>query len=301
MGRTEGSQGDFRDKGWPEPKASSGNPTMMGRRLSEQAEFDHQNRKRQVPDKAWMAKLDECARLQSQNDFLLQARRDQEIHERQLKRDFESLIQSLEDEARDLQRLEQAKTRKEALLEAELKNERQLIEDLKNTIKEQEAQLNQAHGAAINLLIQDVSTTYPDDHIKRDLQSFLEDNLLGWCIDYAVDKIEDPNAGALLAERKVLTTVPDATGPTIPIQLLLRAALTQHLYHNFLREPFAPWDFALKLNNKTFAGKSRLYRAAEKPVSTDNFTRCSAATLHVLEGADTELPRNRNYTPPPLR
>lgn len=277
MGRAEGSQGDFRDKGWPETKTLSGNPTMMGRRLSEQDEVDHQSRKRQVPDKVWMAKLEECARLQSQNDFLRKARHDQEIHERQLKRDYELVVQSLHEEARDLQRLEQAKTRREALLEAELKNERQLIEDLKNTIKEQEAQLNQAHGAAINLLIQDVSTTYPDDHIKRDLQSFLEDNLLGWCIDYAVDKIEDPNAGALLVERKILTKLPDATRPTIPIQLLLRAALTQHLYQTFLRDPFAPWDFALTLNSKTFAGKLTLYhRAAEKLVAPR--LRCSRLT-----------------------
>ncbi|KAH7324858.1 hypothetical protein B0I35DRAFT_509533 [Stachybotrys elegans] len=119
------------------------------------------------------------------------------------------------------------------------------IARLEGIVAEQESIVTKAHSNAINLLAQHISTEFPDDVVRRELDNFFDQDFLGWCMDYKVDRITDSSVVHMLKKRGIMAGpvgIPprlqlDLGGPTAAA-VLLEAALSNDLLESFLSNPF---------------------------------------------------------------
>lgn len=150
-------------------------------------------------------------------------------------------------------------------LGAELRDEKQHVLELENDIKEQEDVITKAHSSAFDLLAQDVSTTFPDDKIRRELRRLFEDDVFGWALDFSLPKLQDPGSIKLLTERGILadeTRVPAAYRMSLEADttsaVLLMAALATDLCDSFLRNPFVLGGGWLTMDTDRIKRKSQI-------------------------------------------
>ncbi|KAF5710907.1 hypothetical protein FMUND_9258 [Fusarium mundagurra] len=129
-------------------------------------------------------------------------------------------------------------------LETELNEERGVNKSLRQDIKDQEVKVTETHSRAISLLAGHVSSDFPDDQVRTELQDLFE-KCSEWCIDNRLPLIENVEETRNLmltqgiindldCEEHLQFDVAHRTATAI----LLQAALTKTLMQTFLGNPF---------------------------------------------------------------
>ncbi|KAF5649372.1 hypothetical protein F52700_645 [Fusarium sp. NRRL 52700] len=129
-------------------------------------------------------------------------------------------------------------------LETELDEERDVNKTLKQDIEDQEVVVTEAHSRAISLLAGHVSSDFPDDQVRTELQGLFE-KCSEWCIDNRlpqIAKVEETRS--LMLTEGIINDLDceehlrfDMTHRTATA-VLLQAALTKTLVQTFLGNPF---------------------------------------------------------------
>ncbi|EMT74227.1 hypothetical protein FOC4_g10002708 [Fusarium odoratissimum] len=140
-------------------------------------------------------------------------------------------------------------------LETELDEERDVNKTLRQDIKNQEGVVTEAHSRAISLLAGHVSSDFPDDQVRTELQDLFE-KCSEWCMDNRLPRITNvEETRKLLLTEDIVNDLDceehlrfDMTHRTATA-ILLQAALTKRLVQIFLGDPF-------------FLGQNCLYKTA---------------------------------------
>ncbi|KAF9765175.1 hypothetical protein IL306_002585 [Fusarium sp. DS 682] len=129
-------------------------------------------------------------------------------------------------------------------LESELEEERDLNKTLREDIQNQEGVVTEAHSRAISLLAGHVSSDFPDDQIRAELQE-LFDKCFDWCQDNRVARVSNVEETRHLmlsegimkdldCEEHLRFDITHKTATTI----LLQAALAKRLVQTLQDNPF---------------------------------------------------------------
>ncbi|KAF5981276.1 hypothetical protein FBULB1_4842 [Fusarium bulbicola] len=129
-------------------------------------------------------------------------------------------------------------------LETELAEERNENKTLRQDIEDQEVKVTEAHSRAISLLAGHVSSDFPDDQVRTELQDLFE-KCSEWCIDNRLPQIENAEETRnLMRTEGIINDLDceehlrfDVTHRTATA-VLLQAALTKTLVQTFLGNPF---------------------------------------------------------------
>ncbi|ENH73323.1 hypothetical protein FOC1_g10008808 [Fusarium oxysporum f. sp. cubense race 1] len=129
-------------------------------------------------------------------------------------------------------------------LETELDEERDVNKTLRQDIKNQEGVVTEAHSRAISLLAGHVSSDFPDDQVRTELQDLFE-KCSEWCMDNRLPRITNvEETRKLLLTEDIVNDLDceehlrfDMTHRTATA-ILLQAALTKRLLQIFLSDPF---------------------------------------------------------------
>ncbi|KAI7762554.1 hypothetical protein LZL87_008900 [Fusarium oxysporum] len=140
-------------------------------------------------------------------------------------------------------------------LETELDEERDVNKTLRQDIKNQEVVVTEAHSRAISLLAGHVSSDFPDDQVRTEMQDLFE-KCSEWCMDNRLPRITNvEETRKLLLTEGIVDDLDceehlrfDLTHRTATA-ILLQAALTKILVQIFLGDPF-------------FLGQHCLYKTA---------------------------------------
>ncbi|KLO90626.1 uncharacterized protein LW93_11047 [Fusarium fujikuroi] len=134
------------------------------------------------------------------------------------------------------------KTKKD--LETELDEERDVNKTLRQDIQNQEVVVTEAHSRAISLLAGHVSSDFPDDQVRTELQVLFE-KCSEWCIDNRLPLIESVEETRNLMLTQGIMNDPDCeehlrfdVTHRTATAVLLQAALTKTLMQTFLENPF---------------------------------------------------------------
>lgn len=129
-------------------------------------------------------------------------------------------------------------------LETELDEERDVNKTLRQDIQNQEVVVTEAHSRAISLLAGHVSSDFPDDHVRTELQDLFE-KCSEWCIDNRLPLIESVEETRNLMLTQGIMNDPDCeehlrfdVTHRTATAVLLQASLTKTLMQTFLENPF---------------------------------------------------------------
>ncbi|KAG5745423.1 hypothetical protein H9Q69_012348 [Fusarium xylarioides] len=129
-------------------------------------------------------------------------------------------------------------------LETELDEEKDLNKSLRQDIQDQEVVVTEAHSRAISLLAGHVSSDFPDDQVRTELQDLFE-KCSEWCIDNRLPLIENVDETRNLLITEGIINDPDGeehlgfdVTHRTATAVLLQAALTKALVQTFLGNPF---------------------------------------------------------------
>ncbi|KAF5669336.1 hypothetical protein FCIRC_9279 [Fusarium circinatum] len=129
-------------------------------------------------------------------------------------------------------------------LETELDEERNENKTLRQDIEDQEVKVTEAHSRAISLLADHVSSDFPDDQVRTELQDLFE-KCSEWCIDNRLPLIEKVEETRNLMLTEGIINDLDCEehlrfdmAHTTATAVLLQAALTKTLVQTFLGNPF---------------------------------------------------------------
>ncbi|KAF4487752.1 hypothetical protein FAGAP_11399 [Fusarium agapanthi] len=129
-------------------------------------------------------------------------------------------------------------------LETELDEERNENKTLRQDIQDQEVVVTEAHSRAISLLAGHVSSDFPDDQVRTELQDLFE-KCSEWCIDNRLPQIETVEETRNLMRTEGIINDPDCeehlrfdVTHRTATAVLLQAALTKTLVQIFLGNPF---------------------------------------------------------------
>ncbi|KAJ4317354.1 hypothetical protein N0V84_007411 [Fusarium piperis] len=147
-------------------------------------------------------------------------------------------------------------------LQEDLRREKARVRQLKEEIRDQEHVIAKVHSNAISLLSSNVSSDFPDDKIRRELDSLFHGIARDWCLDFhATDEIDESSAAAVLMSNNVLACDPDLPAhlrinmrDETAAPVLLQAALAKFLCDSFLTEPFFLQDWLPKISDAAFKG-----------------------------------------------
>ncbi|KAF4960364.1 hypothetical protein FGADI_1011 [Fusarium gaditjirri] len=167
-------------------------------------------------------------------------------------------------------------------LETELDEEREVNKTLRQDIKNQEGVVTEAHSRAISLLAGHVSSEFPDDQVRTELQDLFE-KCSEWCMDNRlprITKVEETRnlmltegiINDLDCEDHLRFDMAHRTATAI----MLQAALTKTLLQTFLGNPFFLGQHCL---NKT---------ALQGGLYTSQFPGSKAGKLTQSPGASVE-------------
>lgn len=182
-------------------------------------------------------------------------------------------------------------------LETELDEERDVNKTLRQDIKNQEGVVTEAHSRAISLLAGHVSSDFPDDQVRTELQDLFE-KCSEWCMDNRLPRITNvEETRKLLLTEDIVNDLDceehlrfDMTHRTATA-ILLQAALTKRLVQIFLSDPFFLGQNCL---HKT-ALQGGLYTSQSQATrQTDTISRRQRRSHSDVEDPDLPIPRASN-------
>ncbi|KAI8652522.1 hypothetical protein NCS57_01316400 [Fusarium keratoplasticum] len=147
-------------------------------------------------------------------------------------------------------------------LQEDIRKEKARARQLEDDIRDQEHVIAAVHSNAIGALSSKVSSSLPDDKIRRELNHLFDGMARDWCLDFhATDKVDESRAADVLMSNNILANDPDLP-PHLKINMkdetaapvLLQAALAKTLCDLFLTEPFFLQSWLPRASDMVFEG-----------------------------------------------